>query len=85
MTELVSIQVKAEWDAEAAVWVATSDDVPGLVAEHADFAALQAMVSELIPILLAENHLLPEGRGSYEMPVHIAAQGLARATALIAA
>jgi len=22
--------IRAEWDAEAAVWVATSDDVPGL-------------------------------------------------------
>jgi Domain of unknown function (DUF1902) len=85
MTEVVSIQVKAEWDAEAAVWVASSDDVPGLVVEHADFSRLQVMVSELIPILLAENHLLPDRPGSYELPIHIAAQGLARGKALIAA
>ena len=28
-----SILVKAEWDSEASVWVATSEDVAGLVAE----------------------------------------------------
>jgi len=27
------IQVKALWDEESGVWVATSDDVPGLVTE----------------------------------------------------
>jgi hypothetical protein len=81
----VSVLVKAEWDDEASVWVATSDDVPGLVAEHADFAQLQVMVNELIPILLVENDMLPVHTGAYEMPVHIAAQGLARSKALIAA
>ena len=34
--------VRAEWDEEAKVWVATSDDVPGLVteAEEGGFIAL---------------------------------------------
>ena len=27
------LEVKAEWDAEAKVWVATSNDLPGLVTE----------------------------------------------------
>jgi len=27
------IQIKALWDEESGVWVATSDDVPGLVTE----------------------------------------------------
>ena len=28
--------IRAEWDEEAAVWVATSDDVPGLATERTD-------------------------------------------------
>ena len=28
-----SLFIRADWDVEAQVWVATSDDVPGLVAE----------------------------------------------------
>jgi hypothetical protein len=56
---IVSVQVVAEWVPTALVWVATSDDVPGLVAEHSDFAKLQEMVTEIIPVLLIENKLLP--------------------------
>lgn len=85
MVKCISVLVKAEWDEEAALWVATSEDVPGLVAEHADFRKLQEMVNDLIPILLVENDMLPAHDGAYEMPVHIAAQGLARSKALIAA
>jgi len=44
---ILSVQVAVEWDDEAGVWVATSDDVPGLTAEHADFRALQGIVLEL--------------------------------------
>ena len=29
-----------QWDSEAAVWIATSDDVPGLVLESGSFDAL---------------------------------------------
>ena len=60
----LSIAVEAEWDAEAEVWVATSDEVPGLVAEHRDLAVLQAMVVELVPILLVENGLIKSGEGT---------------------
>jgi predicted RNase H-like HicB family nuclease len=33
--------VRAEWDTDAAVWVATSDDVPGLVTEAVTLEALE--------------------------------------------
>ena len=81
----VSVLVEAEWDQEAGVWVATSEDVPGLVAEHADFGRLQAMVLELIPILLVENNLLPDPSHSYNVPVEIAARANAKTRTLIAA
>lgn len=71
---VLSVLVTVKFDDEAEVWVATSDDVPGLVAEHASLSELQNMVVELIPILLMENGLIPEGRDlPLEIPVHIAA------------
>ena len=47
--------VRAEWDEEAAVWVATSDDVPGLVTEADTTEALLAKLHILIPELLDAN------------------------------
>ena len=47
--------VRAEWDDEAKVWVATSDDVPGLVTEADTMEILSAKLETLIPELLAEN------------------------------
>lgn len=81
----ISILVRAEWDGEASVWVATSDDVPGLVAEHSDFARLREMVLELVPVLLAENGMLPKRHRGLDIPVQIAAQALARGSARVAA
>lgn len=47
--------VRAEWDGEANVWVATSDDVPGLVTEAENLEELRANLREIIPVLLEEN------------------------------
>lgn len=81
----ISVLVKAEWDDEAGVWVAMSDDVPGLTAEHSDFRQLQHMVLELIPPLLVENDMLPPAHPAQDVPVHIAASALARGKALVPA
>ncbi|MGH7100627.1 MAG: DUF1902 domain-containing protein [Stellaceae bacterium] len=50
--------VKAEWDAEAEVWVASSDDVPGLATGADTFEELIAKLKLVIPELLEENGLL---------------------------
>jgi Domain of unknown function (DUF1902) len=50
------IQVTAEWDPEAEVWVAVSDQVPGLVAEAASMNELIPVLEELIPQLLRDNN-----------------------------
>ena len=84
MTNL-AVLVSAVWDDEAAVWVATSEDVPGLVAEHADFAKLRTMVLDLVPILLVENGMVPHPHDAIELPVHFSAQALTRGHARIAA
>ena len=47
------------WDSEASVWVATSDDIPGLVLESGSFDALMERVRFAIPELLALNGLRP--------------------------
>lgn len=51
--------VRAEWDDEAAVWVATSDDVPGLVTEAPTLEALDAKLRHLVPELLLANDCMP--------------------------
>jgi hypothetical protein len=47
--------VHAVWDEEARVWVASSEDVPGLATESETAEALVAKLESLIPELLALN------------------------------
>jgi len=47
--------IRAEWDEEARVWVATSDDVPGLVTEASDMDSLIEKLKIIIPELLEAN------------------------------
>ena len=47
------------WDEEASVWVATSDDVPGLVLESGSFDALVERVRIAVPELLQLNKRTP--------------------------
>jgi predicted RNase H-like HicB family nuclease len=49
--------VKAEWDGEANVWVASSDDVPGLATGADTFEELIEKLKVVIPELLEENGL----------------------------
>ena len=51
----MEVAVRATWDPEASVWVAQSDDVPGLVTEADDIEALVAKLEVLIPELLEAN------------------------------
>lgn len=47
--------VYAFWDAEAKVWVASSEDVPGLATEAETQPALMAKLKVMIPELLDAN------------------------------
>jgi predicted RNase H-like HicB family nuclease len=51
--------VEADWGPDANVWVATSDDVPGLATEAATIEELTARLRTMIPELLEANGLLP--------------------------
>jgi predicted RNase H-like HicB family nuclease len=69
------IVVRAVWDPEAGVWVAESEDVPGLVTEAETIEALEVKLPGLIQDLLGED----EGEGyDIEIPVHIIAESFSR-------
>jgi predicted RNase H-like HicB family nuclease len=55
----MDLTVRASWDAQASVWVAESDDVPGLITEAGDLEALMSKLRVLIPELLEANGALP--------------------------
>lgn len=54
------LHVQAEWDPEAEVWVATSDDVPGLATEAETIERLTEKLRTLIPELLEANRVPSE-------------------------
>lgn len=54
----VTYHVQADWDAEAGVWVATSEDVPGLATEAETIETLANRLRTIIPELLEANGLL---------------------------
>jgi len=47
--------IRAEWDEAAGVWVATSDDVPGLATEAETLEGLVEKLKVMIPELLLAN------------------------------
>jgi predicted RNase H-like HicB family nuclease len=48
-------EILAQWDSEAGVWVAESEDIPGLVAEADSPNSLAQKLKVLIPELLELN------------------------------
>jgi hypothetical protein len=55
----MDLTVRATWDAQASVWVAESDDVPGLITEADNLEALISKLRVMIPELLEVNCTLP--------------------------
>ena len=58
MTQDKTYNVQAVWDNEARVWVASSDDVPGLITEAETVEALLEKLRTLVPELLEVNGVL---------------------------
>jgi len=59
--ERARYHVEAAWDPEAGVWVASSDDVPGLATEAETIEELTEKLRSMIPEILSANALLPVG------------------------
>lgn len=50
------LKINAEWDSDAGVWVATSEDVDGLAIEASTIDALIERLKIVIPELMEANH-----------------------------
>ena len=72
------LEIRAVWDNEANVWVADSDDVPGLIAEAATMEYLVAKLKTLIPELMELNCGM-----TGVFPFHIVAERTALAPASV--
>jgi hypothetical protein len=64
------ITIRADWDREATVWLATSEDVPGLVVEADTWSALINEVQLVLPELLEVS-----GQGSTRLSLTFKAEG----------
>ena len=71
----ISIIVKATWDDEAKVWVATTDDIVGLATEADTLEELREKILTMIHELLELNG---SDIDAAEIPVHIVAEQTAR-------
>lgn len=60
-------EVRAQWDTEAGVWVAESEDVPGLVAEADSPNVLVQKLRTLIPELLELNGVPNDRSASFHV------------------
>jgi len=59
--------VHTDWDANAGVWVATSNDVPGLATEAVSIRALVVKMKTLIPDLLEANGVATDQCVDFEL------------------
>lgn len=76
MTNTETIIVRADWDADAKVWVASiDDDILGLATEAATLEELRAKVLAMIDELAELNGLASD---LPEIPIHIMASQTAR-------
>ena len=64
------INVEAFWDEEAKVWVASSDDVPGLITEAPTMELLMQKIRVLIPELFRANKIVT-GEEMIDIPVYL--------------
>lgn len=55
----ITFKVQAFWDKDAEVWVATSEDVPGLATEASSMEILTQKLRVMIPELIVLNGIIP--------------------------
>ena len=72
MMAQITFKVEAFWDSDAEVWVATSDDVPGLLTKAFTIEVLTQKLREIIPELIILNKIVPPDVGSitFELTSH---------------
>jgi predicted RNase H-like HicB family nuclease len=70
-------KVTAFWDPEASVWVAESEEVPGLVTEADTVEQLVAKLRVMVPELLEANGIL--AADITDVPIRLIAERAVRA------
>lgn len=60
----INCRIAALWDADAKVWTASSEDVPGLATEADTLEALTEKLRILVPELLRLNHVIQENQAN---------------------
>ncbi len=73
MMAQIIFKVEAFWDSDTEVWVATSDDVPGLVTEASTIEVLTQKLRKIIPELIMLNKIVPPdyvGSITFELTSH---------------
>lgn len=60
----LTCKIDAFWDLESEVWVATSEDVPGLATEAETLEALTQKLRSMVPELLQLNNIIPENQAN---------------------
>ena len=52
---IMEYTIRMSWDEEAQVWIATSEEIPGLVLESGSYDALIERVRQAAPEIIALN------------------------------
>ncbi len=74
------INIVAEWDPEASVWVATSEDIAGFVMEDATIERLTSRIPDVLEDLIELNNVeLPAGLSEVPFEVRTLQTGTATA------
>ena len=73
--------IRADWDDEAKVWVATSEEVLGLATEAASIPALISKLKRCLAELLVENGQLDATDGLPDVPFCLMHEHVARVSA----
>ena len=71
-----SLIVRADWDDEAGVWVASSTEIGGLALEADTLEALSRKVEIAVAELIELNGLPGDAAPTGDVPVHIMAERL---------
>jgi hypothetical protein len=72
------IEITAEWDPEASVWVATSEDIGGFVMEDPTIERLMSRIPLVLGDLMELNGIeLPAGTQQVPFEVHATQSGFA--------
>ncbi len=69
----ITLKVQAFWDKDAEVWVATSEDLPGLVTEAETIEILTQKLRVMIPEIILLNRIVPSdyvGSITFELISH---------------